>query len=339
MTKLADSKNIIARLQELVVKEAQAGTATGVPGKDTNYVAISNEHDKVDKNKVKPETLAPQAHEQHVSTDANAPVKAAESTEVPAVVAEPVAPVAAEPATKTASELGQELLTLIEKAAKAGTATGVPGKDTNYVAISNEHDKVDKNKVKPETLAPQAHEQHVSTDSNAPVKAAATVDLDKLASYSLGVSLAKMHMKQAADQELALCKEAGRREFEQLITKASQELQAQAAAKVKTAALEKEAEVAGANYFHSLVKQAKEAQVETVAVKQAEDTTSKLDTKLAELQAEVASLKKAAADRDAELQKQAAERKEMEKFAALADFVSNNVFERLKNEIVKQPNA
>jgi len=203
-------------------KEASVqDTATGVPGHDTHIASVGDKHDKVDKNKVTPLSL-PQHYEQKASTDANAPVKKASSVE----------------------QLGTELLAVINKAAEsAPVATEKDMNPTN--AVSTPDAPVAKNEVKPEALK-QEVKQEVSSDANAPTKTSpaassepkkeetkTAAEQEKIAAYrALGQELAAgllqslsgQQEKSAADKQAAVEKEAGRRDFEMIVTAAADEL-------------------------------------------------------------------------------------------------------------------
>ena len=352
MTKTAKKKEILSTLTAMIAKEAQAGQASGVPGKDTNITAISDKHDTTDKNSVGADKNKPQDFNQQVSSHENRPhqgTKAGEATSDATTTApEPEkaaeeAPVAAEPAqTDTANadvqKLGSDLLAIVEKFAKQ-QASGKPGADTNYQAVSEKHDSVDKNNVGADKNKPQQFDQKPSTDGSKPVAKAAEQaeptqeDINKAASFALGQQIAAMIAKQAAEQEIALAKEAGRRDFELLISQAAQELDEQG---TKTAsAQDDEAEKLGAETFDSMMKQARFEYAITELAKQVEE----LKQKSAQLEQEKIAAEKRASEavaaKEAEAARIIAEQREAQKWAGMAEFLKAEIINELKNSVAR----
>ena len=353
MDKIAKNKEVLGQLLELVTKQASAPkpVATGVPGKEPNSGAVSEKHDHTNQNAVGPEHLAPQNHEQKPSTDPAKPTDGKKAEEAPVVaVAAPaeVAQKAAEAtpvvapapdANVTVEKLGKDILDLVQKFANNPVATGVPSKDPKWEAVSEKHDHVDQNAVKPETLHPQAHSQKPATDPAVPVahakKADEEANADKVASYELGKLWGELVIKKAYDDQMAQVKEAGRRDFELLVAQAAAQMkQASRQAEKPAVDTEKQAEAKGAAAFQNLYKQ---AQVEQ-AVAQIVAQNEQMAAKLAEFEKSAAAKETA---HQAELQaKQAqldqitAEEREQQKFASLAQVLEQRIVERLRTEVL-----
>jgi hypothetical protein len=372
--KLNKHAEVLSQLHQLVQKEmskeAEKPEATGKPGKDTNYEQVDSKNDNTNKNQVGADKLSPQNHEQHKATDPSVPINhakkadeevkpeekaAAVKPEEKAAEVKPEEKADAAKNEKSAAEIGKEILTMIDKFAETAKkaelskqsekpeASGKPGKDTNYEQVDPKNDTTNKNQVGADKLSPQNHEQHKATDPSVPINHAkkaeddkpSAEDVNKVASYEFGKTLAEMILKSAVEQELALAKEAGRKDFEQLIALAAQELESD---KTKTASedvTEKHAEEAGAAAFQDIVKAAKHEQDIELIKKEAED----LKAKLAAVEAEKVRAVKEAEDKlavkEAELRRQEEEKREIAKWSAMSDYITNNVFERLKTEIVK----
>lgn len=346
MTKTAKNKEILGQLYDLVVKQASAPkpTATGVPGKEPAFEAVSEKHDHVDQNAVKPETLKPQQHEQKPSTDSAKPTggKKAEDSTPEADAAAVTPPEKQAEAAPSVEKLGADILALVQKFASNPVATGIPSHDPKWSAVSDKHDTVDQNAVKPENLGPQSHSQKPAKDPSVPVahaKAASDVDADKVASYELGKLWAEMVIKKAQDEQLAQVKEAGRRDFEILISNAAAQMKQAAQKQVKTASVnqvqevEKRAEAEGAAAFHALHKQ---AQVEQ-AINQIVQENRMLAAKLAEAenqkQAVLAEAQKQLQVKEAELAQIKADEREQQKFANLAAVLEQRIFDRFSREL------
>jgi len=243
--KLVKSAAAIKHLQGLVLKHASEAqkSVTGTPGKDTKPQSTSEETETVNKNSVKSDNL-PQGASQQGATDKSEPAK-------------------------TAMDLSADVLSILAKAAADAqdTVVGEPGKDTNPESTSEKTETTDKNAVKADKNT-QKVEQHAASDASAPAKGAKKTaeELEemasKVASYQVGRELAAAVLKEAAvrqqAEQFAIVKEAGRRDFEQLIVTASQQLGHQeAAAQEKTAAAQDQVAAAqGAAYFDDLAKTA-----------------------------------------------------------------------------------
>ena len=387
MAKIEKHAEFMDLLHGMITKEATAGKATGKPGADTHYTSVSKETEHVDKNKEGHPEHNPQEFKQEKAKDESDPTKthkAAEEVkpgETPvkeaAVAPQSVSTAPAKPGVdapnkieqtvKKAEEggtneklaqLGQQLLDTINemnKNATAGTATGVPGKDTHYTSVSKETEHVDKNKEGHPEHNPQEFKQEKAKDSSDPTKHSKKaedeeLELDKEASFQLGRNFARAFLA-SKTAESNIYKEAGRRDFEALIAQASAELEAEAPKKnkhmkpmeapVKEAEANdeelqiKQAEEAGAQAFYALVKQAQEEE-------KANQIKLAFDNQINTLLAEKAKAEKTAAElahklaaRDAEIQKQAEEAKLDAKFAAWGGRVVEEVISRLKSETVK----
>ena len=341
MTKSAKNSEILGQLYKLVTKQAGAPkpVATGVPGKEPDSASVSAKHETVDQNAVKPETLAPQHHEQKPSTDPAKPTggkKAEDETSLAEV-----------PPAVSVEKLGSEIMALVQKFANNPVATGIPSHDPKWQAVSAKHETVDQNAVKPENN-PQGYHQKPAKDPATPVgtaKAAEdTVDADKVASYELGKLWAEQLLKKAKDDNLAQIKEAGRRDFEALIATATSQMKQAGLArqeKYKVAAYnekqasdvaEKQAEAQGAAAFQALYKQ---AQVEQ-AIAQIVEENRALTAKLAAADhAKVGSenaLKVELAAKEAQLAAIVAEEREQQKFAAWTAHLEQRLVSRLQGE-------
>jgi hypothetical protein len=248
MAKLTKHAEVLNQLHTMVKKQAEEAqkNISGVPGGDVKSVSVSDEHETTNKNSVGPENVA-QGYHQKPSDDASEPVASA----------------------KSASDLGAEILDIIRKQAEAqSSVTGAPNTN-NAESVSDAQESVDKNAVKPESNK-QDYSQKDSTDSSKPLASAKKAEVEdlaaKVASYELGRQFCAALLKAASVEEthndVALMKEAGRRDFDLLIAQAAEELQD--SGYEKQAALQ-EAEYAGAAYFDELV----EKQAELTEAEQA----------------------------------------------------------------------
>lgn len=356
MAKASVNAEVLERLKDMVIKEAQAGTASGVPGNDTKYQSVSEKTETINKNEVKPESN-PQNYDQKGSNDPSKPTDCGkcgeeqkEAAEVkPEVKSEagPVAEKAAATEETSVAKLGQEILEMVNKFASSSVkpvATGKPGKDTGYTSVSEKTEHVNKNEVKPESN-PQDFNQKASKDPAKPVASAKSAaeeapsaeEVNKIASFELGRQLAEVIFKQAQVNQLEQIKEAGRRDFEALIAQAAQELQTsevvEKQASEQEVMTEKQAEEQGAAAFQEMLKQ---AQIE-YAVAELVKNNQELTAKLAALEKENAEFKKQASefvDAKEKLAERLAEEREAQKMAALADYVTAQLLERLKSETV-----
>ena len=375
MAKIDKHEAFMDVLHGMITKEASAGTATGVPGKDTHYTSVSKETEHVDKNKEGKPEHNPQEVKQEKAHDGSDPTKthkAAEEVKEAEVAKDTAASQhlpdtkAAKPAKEEAhteikqevkaaeantneklAQLGQQLLDTINemnKTGTAGTATGVPGKDTHYASVGSEHDKVDKNKEGKPEHNPQEVKQEKGKDGPIHGKKAEEeeLDLDKEASFALGRQFARAFLANKTAEE-NIYKEAGRRDFEALIAQASAELEAEQPkqvakpapiAKVAEAndeALQvKQAEEAGAQAFYAMLKQAQEQEQANQVKLAFEQKVTALWAEKKAAEEKAAKLEAKLAEQEASIQKQAEEAKLDAKFAAWGGRVVEEVITRLK---------
>ncbi|RTL07841.1 hypothetical protein EKK58_01450 [Candidatus Dependentiae bacterium] len=356
MTKTAKNKEILQQLHDLVTKTAGAPkpVATGVPGKEPNSGAVSEKHDTVNQNAVGPESNTPQKHDQKPSTDPAKPTggkkaedeaaavtetaKAADDAGTPAVAAEKVADdknISVE-ANTSVEKLGRDILDMIQKFANNPVATGVPGKEPASGAVSEKHDHVDQNSVKPENNNPQSHGQKPATDPAVPVAHAKSAEeAEKAASYELGRLWGDLVIKQAYEQQLEQIKEAGRRDFEVLVAQAAEQMKSASKQTEKTAAdAEKQAEAEGAAAFQNLYKQAQIEQALGQIVAQNEALAAAVAAFEKEAAAKEAEHKAALAAKQAELDRRDAEEREQQKFAQFASLIENRIMDRMRTEVL-----
>jgi hypothetical protein len=314
MAKLTKHAAVLTQLHSMVKKQAEEAqkNISGAPGGDVKAVSVSGEHETTNKNSVGPENVA-QGYHQKPSEDPSEPLAG----------------------SKSASDLGAEILDLIRKQAEAQSSVDGGPNTNNAESVSDEQDKVDKNAVKPQSNK-QDYGQKDSTDSSKPLasakKASDVEDLAaKVASYDLGrqfcAALLKAAGTQEDSQEIELMKEAGRRDFDLLIAQAAEEFEdnekeasleeAEAAGYAyfdevaeKQASLE-EAEAAGAEHFENILKQA--------ALEETATENEQLKAKLAEYEN---FFKQAEAEHAAEAYQ-----------AKLASSVADTVFGKLKTEM------
>ena len=401
MAKIEKHAQFMDQLHSMITKQATAGTATGVPGKDTHYTSVSPEHDHVDKNKEGKPEHNPQEFKQEKATDKSDPTKAghgehkhaedatkeagakvapqATSTAAPALAKEEahtsikqeVHNKKAEeaPTNEKLAELGNQLLAAIEamnKQATAGTATGVPGKDTHYTSVSSEHDHVNKNKEGKPEHNPQEFKQEKATDKSDPTKThkhAQEAELDKEASFELGRQFARTFLASKTASDTTMYKEAGRRDFETLIATAAAELDAEGKAehtphmrKTKAPAFApkqaeeaqlakqaeeeafqvKQAEEAGAQAFYTMLKQAQEEEKAAQTKYAFEQHINSIVAEKNAAEARANQLAAKLAEKEEFLHKQAEEAKLDAKFAQWGGRMVEEVISRLKNESSKQ---
>ncbi len=316
MAKLTKHAEVLSQLHSMVKKQAEEAqkNISGAPGEDVKSVSVSKEHDTTNKNSVGPENVA-QGYHQKPSEDPSEPLAG----------------------SKTANDLGAEILEIIRKQADAqDSVTGAPG-DVKSESVGEDKNKTDKNAVKPENNK-QDYEQKDSSDSSEPLAKAKKAEVEelaaKVASYELGRQFCAALLKAAGEaqqqpSEAELMKQAGRRDFDLLIAQAAEELespeQVKQAEEAGAAAFdayysqEKQAEEAGAAYFDELLKQA--------ALEDLSQENEQLKAKLAEYEQLVAS---AEAEKQAHLK--AVETQELQ--AKLAESVAATVIQKLKSETV-----
>jgi hypothetical protein len=314
MAKLTKHAAVLTQLHSMVKKQAEEAqkNISGAPGGDVKAVSVSGEHETTNKNSVGPENVA-QGYHQKPSEDPSEPLAG----------------------SKSASDLGAEILDLIRKQAEAQSSVDGGPNTNNAESVSDEQESVDKNAVKPQSNK-QNYGQKDSTDSSKPLasakKASDVEDLAaKVASYDLGrqfcAALLKAAGTQEDSQEIELMKEAGRRDFDLLIAQAAEEFEdnekeasleeAESAGYAyfdevveKQASLE-EAEAAGAEHFENILKQA--------ALEETATENEQLKAKLAEYEN---FFKQAEAEHAAEAYQ-----------AKLASSVADTVFGKLKTEM------
>lgn len=334
MSKLTKHAEILAAIQAQVKTAAEKQSTEIVKAESTPVPAVAQ-------NEVKPESLnSKQAPKQekapveviHKKSEDEAPIETPAATPAPEKKAE-----VKEEAHTDLQKAAKEILDMVEK--MANKAVESPKVESTPVP------SVEQNSVKPEELSPkQTPVQKPATQPAVPAKKAEEIDAEKVASYEFGKLLAEMSIKEAQDRELAIYKQAGRRDFEQIVNMAAQAME-QKQAVTKQAAVEapevteKQAEEAGKEAFRNLYKQ---AQTE-YSVAQIAEENKKLQEKIASIesakQAEIEQLKKQAADSEAKYAADKAEQREAEKFARLADIitsnVTSNVMAQMKSELLK----
>ena len=294
MAKLTKHAEVLSQLHSMVKKQAEEAqkNISGVPGGDVKSVSVSDQHESTNKNSVGPENVA-QGYHQKPSEDSAEPLSG----------------------SKSASDLGAEILDIIRKQADAqDSVTGKPG-DVKSESVGDDQENVDKNSVKPENNK-QDYNQKGSTDSSKPLASAKKAEVEelaaKVASYELGRQFCAALLKSASDRfepsQEELMKEAGRRDFDQLIAQAAEELEQT-----------KVAEQKGAADFDALLKQA--------AYDQAVEENKALANKLAEYENYI---KTAQEQYAAESAAAAAQQQQVK----LAEAVADIVLSKLKSEVV-----
>lgn len=249
--------------------------------------------------------------------------------------------------TASVSDLGSQILEAINKI--ANSASGVPGQETNYTSVSKDTDSTDKNDVGADKQNDkQGYKQKPSDDGSEPStpgsKSASTEDeVNKIAAYEYGRELCVSFLKEAFASEPEIYKQAGRRDFETLIASAAAELEQPAEKKAAvvaaqdTTALDKQAEEAGEQAFAELYKRAQyEIALEKAASEKAaaEARATELTQKLAAAEALAKQASEKLAEKEAALQKRAEDEKRAQEISAIVSMVSENIFDRLKNEAI-----
>jgi hypothetical protein len=316
MAKLTKHAEVLNQLHTMVKKQAEEAqkNISGTPGGDVKSVSVSDKHETTNKNSVGPENV-PQGYHQKPSDDS----------------AEPLAN------PKSASDLGVEILDIIRKQAEAqDSATGAFG-DVKSESVSDSHEKTNKNAVKPENNK-QNYSQKGSTDDSEPLDSAKKAEVEelaaKVASYELGRQFCAALLKAAGEEnshsdELSLMKEAGRRDFDILISEAADNLQndeneklaaeyeEQGAEDFDNLMKEAQAEKDGADYFDDLLKQA--------ALEETLEENNALQTKLAEYENYFNQITQA---------QQAAEAQQLQEqtTSKIAESVADIVINKLKTE-------
>lgn len=299
MAKLTKHAEVLNQLHSMVKKQAEEAqkNISGEPG-EVKAVSVGKEHDTVNKNSVGPENVA-QGYSQKPSEDSSEPLAG----------------------SKTAADLGTEILDIIRKQADAqDSVTGKPG-DVKSESVSDKQENVDKNAVKPESNS-QDYEQKASTDESKPLANSKKAEIDelaaKVASYELGRQFCAALLKTAGEtfsapqNEVELMKEAGRRDFDAMITQAAEALEEE---EQQT----KQAELAGAAYFDEFVKQA--------ALDELSKQNQELSVKVAQYEEYINNIQT-----QESLQKQAEATAQQQ--AKLAQAVAEMVLSKLKSEVV-----
>lgn len=317
MPKLTKKAEILDTLNRLITKEAELAqtNVSGEPCKDTKVTSISESTETTDKNGVGADKQnSEQGYKQEDAKDKSEPVATAKSAEDNSSAI-----------NKLAADILSTIKTATEKAALAQTGiTGKPCADTKVESVSDDTETTDKNAVGADKQnKEQGYEQKDSKDKSKPVataKSASATDLEKDASYKLGLIFTETLLKKASEiktvkektAEDEMLKEAGRRDFDTLIAQAAAELEQQQTVEAEQ---EKQAEYQGAVAFDELLKQ---AQFEAVV-----EENNTLRTKLAAY-AEHERIVKEASDKAANVQRE----------SELAAKVASIVIETLKRESV-----
>lgn len=357
MTKTATHKQVLDELYDLVVKEAQQQPpADQAPAAATTKEAsaprprseeadiappseaVSAKHDTTDQNAVRPETSEPQCGEQKPAIK----VPASAAGEVPTAARVIKAPV---------DKLGQELLDLVNKLANS------PAGDVASQSISNAHDTVNQNAVRPENLT-QNSRQAGGADSSIGIPGGnKTASAQEQADYELGRQWAQQVIKSAQEREAQMLKEAGSRDLDRMIAQVAQQLKQANTTKIQVkqaadkdlatlvaairqkVAQEYQATVLAAQLGAQRADEAvKQAQFEQAVRLVAEENAANR-AKLAELATQFQAQQQAAAalteqlrQKEAALATKLAEEKEDQRFAALASHLGQHLVERLTRE-------
>jgi hypothetical protein len=318
MAKLQKHAEVLNQLHSMVKKQAAEAqkSVTGAPG-DVKSKSVSDEHEHTDKNSVGPENVA-QSYSQKPSDDPSEPLAK----------------------SKTATDLGAEILDIIRKQAEAqDTVTGAPG-DVKSESVDDKHERINKNSVKPESNK-QDYKQKGSTDSSKPLASAKKADVSelasKIASYNLGREFCAALLKSAGAQEgssyeeLTLIKEAGRRDCDLMITQAAEALQGEQI---------KQAELQGAQDCDALIAD-QHQQVKVAKLQGVQDCDSLIKSASAklianennQLKAKVAEYEEFIKQAQAEYQTELYSRLAQEQQEKLAQDVASVVLNQLKSEV------
>lgn len=318
---IEEKSKILDTVRALVEKEAQS--ASGIPGEDTNFSSVSSEHENFDKNQIGPEKLK-QKHDQKSLKNVKENITEEQDMNNDEI----------KEAASTV-EVGEKLLSVIGEFIKDAKAIKDPAKETNMSSVSDEHDTVNQNAVGSENLA-QGVKQKKQTKQPVKAKSAAEIleeEIDKRASYAFGQFVGDLLLKSAINDEIELAKQAGRRDFEQLIAYAAAEIQGEQDALAVAREIEKQAEYAGAMAFAELAKEAEISQAFAELVQEAEilKLQAQLEKKARkELEKQASELSTVIG----ELLQQNHEATEIQKQAAFVNTIVDAVIERLRNEVV-----
>lgn len=195
-------------------------------------------------------------------------------------------------------------------------------------AESTKQKEIDQNAVKAENNTPQGIDQK-------PGKAAAETDAAKIASYSYGrrvaaALFATFNKQASAEDNVELLKMAGKRDMENIIAAAVEELGKTKQASEKISDVE--AEKLGAEYFDKV-----KAQADADMKKEAEsaDVIKDLNAKIAALEARVEGGTKVAAEVKEKLDNKEKLAQDAEKEAELVNKIAGLVIKALKDEPAK----
>jgi hypothetical protein len=320
MAKLQKHAEVLSQLHSMVKKQAAEAqkSVTGAPG-DVKSKSVSDEHEHTDKNSVGPENVA-QSYSQKPSDDPSEPLAK----------------------SKTATDLGAEILDIIRKQAEAqDSVTGAPG-DVTSESVDDKHEKIDKNSVKPESNS-QNYKQKGSTDSSKPLANAKKADVSdlaaKIASYNLGREFCAALLKTAGlqnapqENELHLLKQAGRRDCDAMIAQAAEALENHSQQQVKQAELQGAYDCDAVLNQYNQVKQAQlqgavdcDNLIKSASLQLISSENEQLKAKVAEYE----SLIKQAQD---EYQVEAYSQMAQEQQQKLAQEVATTVLNQLKSEV------
>jgi hypothetical protein len=298
MAKLNKHASVVDQIQNLVRKQASGKeSVVGTPGADTKPESIPTATNTINKNEVKPENNTNEFKQEPSKEEAGK--------------------VVSDNSVKSAGDLkklSEEIHSLITKYSEGQeTVVGTPGADTKQESVPADTNTVAKNEVKPEKNENEFKQEPSKEEAGKVVsdaKIAAVVNeklAQKIAAYNLGAELIVDLLKSSgyiekSASEKAFLKEAGRRDFDELITQMASEIKVASPTVTSEPVInEKVAEEAGAAYFDNLYKSASDnVLLEKVAT--LEQEISKITTeKTAEEKAKEAQLAKVAAEKaDAE---------------------------------------
>lgn len=303
------NKQVMDQLASIITKSASTKVAEDAKVTGPEQVkAESAPAAPVVQNNVTPEKVE-QKKEQTPSTDVNVPAK--ETKE----------------ASATLKDMATQLLAEIQKQANASLTPVTP-----LPAVSQAPVHVNQNELKPEAVV-QKVEQKPSTDKNKPLSKTKSAEelereanVDKTASYLLGKQFAEAIAQQALNEKVAMAKEAGRRDFEIMISKAAKALEAsKPAEKQASQDMSKQAEDAGAAEFQRLYKQAQDELVQTKQASQIDQVKQYVAGIQKQAAEQINTLKAQLAEKEAAIKAAALEQKENEKIAAMCNAITQAV--------------
>jgi len=355
MAKINKHASVLDQLHTLVKKQAEAqSTVVGHPGADTNFKGPEKATETIDKNTVKPEDNKNEFKQEASKEEAGKVVSKSASDKIAQASAELL-----ELLKKQAEGEGEKSVTGVpegdtkpsgpEKATetidkntvkpednknefKQEASKEEAGKVVSKAAgeASNETSKEEYKKKDEEAKSPEFTKKEEAKEDNEKRTPDGEKIAAKIAAYNLGASLIYDLVKQSSNvktaEQVALLKEAGRRDFDILISQVAEQLKS--AAPVVTNDQEKVAdevyEQAGASYFEELHKNASDA----LLVEKIEKLSTEIQTLKQEKTAE--QLEKEATDK---ANKQAEWEANFIKRAALE--TAKILKEELKSESVK----